>query len=317
MSQYLIRRLALTIPTIIGITIAVFVLVRIMPGDIVSMLAGQYGAADAETRAALIREFQLDDNIVEQYGSWFLRIVRGDFGESLISGRTVSSEIATRLPVSLQLGTMALLVSVVLGVTIGIISATQQNTVLDYAGRIFAIGNLAAPNFWIALLLIAAAGRYFQWGVPPTSFPGLTSDPVGSLKFLLVPAILTGTSSSGSVMRWTRTTLLEVMRQDYVRTARAKGLTETTVIYKHALKNALIPVVTVIGLSLPNIMVGSIIIEQVYSIPGMGRYYLQSLSTLDFPIIQAIFLIYGSGVVLTNIAVDVTYAWLDPRIRYS
>jgi peptide/nickel transport system permease protein len=244
-------------------------------------------------------------------------VVRGDLGSSLITGRTVKSEVARRLPISLQLGAMAIFFSVALGLPIGIMSAIKQNSKGDFVGRSLAIGFLAAPNFWIALLLISLAGRYFHFMVPPSSYVGFSESPISSLKFLFVPALLTGASSSGSLMRYARTTMLEEMRRDYIRTARAKGLHERAVIWRHGLRNALIPVVTVIGLSIPSIITGSIIMEQVYSIPGMGRYYFQSLNTLDFPAIQGIFLLYGIAVVFVNLAVDLMYSWINPRIRYS
>jgi peptide/nickel transport system permease protein len=187
----------------------------------------------------------------------------------------------------------------------------------DYAGRSLAVAFLAAPNFWIALLLISLAGRYFHFMVPPPSYPSFIEDPISSLKFLATPALLSGASSSGALMRYTRTAMLEEMRRDYIRTARAKGVAESAVIIKHGLQSALVPVVTVIGLSIPGMITGSIIMEQVYSIPGMGQYYFQSLNSLDFPVIQGIFLIYGVAVVFVNLAVDIAYSWINPRIRYS
>jgi peptide/nickel transport system permease protein len=176
---------------------------------------------------------------------------------------------------------------------------------------------LAAPNFWLALILIALAGRYFQWGVPPASYTGITDDPVANLKFMMVPAIILGASAAGGIMRFTRTAVLEVLRQDYVRTAWAKGLRERVVVTRHVLRNALIPVITVIGLSIPNLVGGSVIIESVYSIPGMGRLYITSINTLDFPMVQAINIVDALAVLLANLGVDLAYSWIDPRIRYS
>lgn len=317
MQLYVMRRVALGLPTVIGVSVVVFVLLRLMPGDIVSLMAGDFGAANAETRAAILAEFRLDQNVAQQYVGWVGDVVRGDLGTSLISNRSVGSEVARRLPISLQLGAMALFFSVVIGLPVGVLSAVRQNSPGDYIGRSVAIGALAAPNFWIALLLIALAGRYFHFMVPPTAYEGFGENPVASIKFLLVPAFLTGVSHSGSLMRYARTSLLEEMRRDYIRTARSKGLPERTVILRHGLRNALIPVVTVIGLGIPGIITGSIIMEQVYSVPGMGRYYLQSLAILDFPVMQGIFLLYGVAVVGVNIAVDLMYAWINPRIRYS
>jgi peptide/nickel transport system permease protein len=315
--RYVIRRIVLSIPTLFGVSVVVFTLIRLLPGDVVSLMAGDFGAASQATRDAIMAEFHLDQNIPRQYLEWIGHILRGDLGASLISGRDVSSEVARRLPISFQLGAMALVFSVALGVPIGLLSAVRQNSKGDYLGRSVAIGFLAAPNFWIALLLISLAGRYFHFMVPPTNYVGFSEDPVSSFKFLLMPALLTGASHSGALMRYARTAMLEEMRRDYIRTARSKGLGERSVITRHGLRNALIPIVTVIGLGIPGIITGSIIMEQVYSIPGMGRYYLQSLNNLDFPVIQGIFLLYGIAVVFVNLAVDIMYSWINPRIRYS
>lgn len=305
------------LPTLFGLTIVVFVMVRLYPGDVLAVIAGDYGAISQETKDAILADFRLDRNIPQQYLLWLGDIIRGDFGTSLVSGRSVRDEIGYRLPISLQLGVMALIASICIGIPIGVISALRRNSFADYAGRSFAVAMLAAPNFWIALLLIALAGRYFPWGVPPASYPGLSTDPIANLKFMLVPALIIGASASGGLMRFTRTALLEVLRQDYVRTAHAKGLGEQAVIVRHALKNALIPVVTIIGLSLPGIVGGSVIIETVYSIPGMGRYYITSIGSLDFPVVQAINLVSAIVLLVANLGVDISYSWLDPRIRYS
>ncbi len=317
MQRYIARRVVLLLPTLLGVSLLVFTLVRLYPGDVTVTVAGDYGSLSPEAKAALLSEFKLDKNIPQQYAIWSGKVARFNFGTSLISGREVRSEIRQRLPVSLQLGLMALTVSVVFGISIGVISALRQNSLADYAGRTFAISMLAAPNFWVALLVIAVAGRYFHWGVPPASYPYLQQDPVGNIKFMAVPALIIGASTSGGLMRFTRTAMLEVLRQDYVRTAYAKGLHERTVVMRHALKNALIPVVTIVGLSLPGIVGGSVIIETVYSIPGMGRYYITSVGLLDFPVVQAINLVTAFVLLISNLGVDISYSWFDPRIRYQ
>lgn len=317
MQAYIIRRLILMIPTLLGLSFLVFLMVRLMPGDIVALIAGDYGAASPETREAILKDFQLDANIPTQYARWLVQMARLDLGTSLISSRSVAEELGNRLPVTLELGVLALFFNVVIGVPAGIISAVKQNTWADYTSRSLAIGLLAAPNFWIALILFALAGRYFHWAVPSTTYVPFTENPVGNLKLMLVPALILGGAGSGGVMRFTRTAMLETLRQDYVRTARSKGLTERVVVLRHALRNALIPVITILGLTIPNLVGGSIIIETVYSIPGMGRYYLSGISQLDFPIVQAIALVSALAVVFANLAVDLTYSYLDPRIRYS
>ena len=317
MQKYILRRIILMIPTLFGLTFLVFAMVRLVPGDIVALIAGDFGATSPEVRAAILTDFGLDANIPLQYVRWLGDIARFDIGTSLLSGRSVTSELSDRLPVTIELGLLALSFNVLLGIPIGVISAIRQNTTADYVGRSLAIGMLAAPNFWIALLLITFAGKYFTWGVPPTVYVGITEDPIANLKLMLVPALILGASSSGGVMRFTRTAMLEVLRQDYIRTAQSKGLTERAVIVRHALKNALIPVVTVIGLGIPGIVGGSVIIEAVYSIPGMGRYYISAVQQLDFPVVQAINLISAVVIVFANLGVDLSYAWLNPRIRYS
>jgi len=317
MQRYIIRRIVLMIPTLFGLTFLVFVMVRLVPGDIVALIAGDFGATSPEVRAAILADFGLDKNVPQQYVLWLGDLLRLDLGQSLISGRTVTSELSNRLPVTLELGLIALLFTVAVGIPVGIISAVRQNSASDYIGRSFAVGMLAAPNFWIALILIALAGRYFRWGVPPAVYVGITENPISNIKFMLVPAFILGASGSGGIMRFTRTAMLEVLRQDYIRTARSKGLMERVVIIRHALRNALIPVVTVIGLGIPGLVGGSVIIEAVYSIPGMGRYYLSSIQQLDFPVVQAINLVSALVVLFGNLVVDISYSWLNPRIRYS
>jgi peptide/nickel transport system permease protein len=222
-----------------------------------------------------------------------------------------------RLPVTFELSILAIFFSLVIAIPVGIISAIRQDTAADYVARSFAISLLAVPGFWVGLLLITLASRYFTWGVPPESYTKFTADPIANLKHLFVPALILGAGLSGGVMRFTRSAMLEVLRQDYIRTAWAKGLRERVIIMRHAMRNALIPVVTVVGLQLPILVGGTVIIEQVYSIPGMGRYYVESVNTLDYPVIQAINVIVALVVVFANLAVDLLYSVLDPRIRYS
>lgn len=305
------------LPTLFGLSVIVFIMVRIVPGDIVALIAGDYGATSPETKQAILKEFGLDENIPLQYVKWLGRLGRGDLGHSLISGRSVQDELSRRLPVTFELGMLAMLASVAIALPVGIISAVRQNTASDYAGRSFAIGLLAAPNFWVAILLFTAAGKWFTWGVPPLTYVPFMDSPIGNLKQLAVPALLLGAGLAGTVMRFTRSAMLEVMRQDYVRTAHAKGLTERAVIMRHALKNALIPVITVIGLQIPVVVGGVIVIETVYGIPGMGRYYISAIRTLDFPVVQSINLVVALITVLSILVVDILYSVLNPRIRYA
>lgn len=317
MQFYVARRLLLMIPTLLGVTFIVFVMVRAVPGDVIDLLTGDFGAASEETKEALRKEYQLDDNMVVQYVRWIGRVVQFDFGNSILSDRTVMSELKSRLPVTLELGILAIICSLFIALPVGIMSAIRQDTAWDYAGRSFAIGLLAIPGFWVGIVLITMAGRYFTWGVPPKDYIAFTDNPLGNLRAMIVPAMILGAGLSGSVMRFTRSAMLETLRQDYIRTAWAKGLRERRVIISHALRNALIPVVTVVGLQLPILVGGTVLIETVYSIPGMGRYYVSSVSSLDYPVVQAINVIVAVVVVFVNLGVDLTYSILDPRIRYS
>ena len=317
MQRYILRRLLLMLPTLIGVTFVVFTMVRAVPGDVIDQILGDYGAGDQETKAALREEYSLDGNVATQYVRWLGDVVRFDFGKSIISDRDVMGELQRYLPVTLELSLLAIFFSLLIAIPTGIISAIRQDTWLDYGARSFAIGLLAIPGFWVGLMLITMAGRYFTWGVPPKSYITFTDDPVGNVRMLIVPAMILGAGLSGGVMRFTRSTRLEVLRQDYVRTAWSKGLRERVIITRHVMRNALIPVVTVVGLQLPVLVGGTVIIETVYSIPGMGRYYVASVNQLDYPVIQAINVLVALVVVFANLGVDLIYSVLDPRIRYS
>jgi peptide/nickel transport system permease protein len=317
MQRYLIRRALLILPTLLGVSFVVFAIVRLAPGDVITVISGDFGASNKESREALKKEYGLDKNIPQQYVTWLGEVGRFDLGKSILSNRTVTSELKTRLPITFELGLMAIVFSVIVAVPIGIVSAIRQDTAWDYIGRSFAISLLAVPGFAVALILITFASRSFTWGVPPRTFVHITDDPIGNFKMLAMPAIILGASLSGSVMRFTRSTMLEVLRQDYIRTAWSKGLRERSIIMRHALRNAFIPVITVIGLQLPVLVGGTVIIESVYSIPGMGRYYIDAVNQKDYPVIQAINLVVALVVVFANLGVDVMYSVLDPRIRYS
>lgn len=316
MQRYIIRRLLLMIPTLLGVTFVVFVLVRSVPGDIADIITDG-GSADQATKDAVRKEYSLDQNIPTQYVRWLGSVVRLDLGKSILSHRPVSEELKHRLPVTFELGILAIFFSMLIALPVGIISAVRQDTAADYIGRSFAIGLLAAPGFWIAILLITLAGQYFTWGVPPREYIAFTDNPLGNLRMLAVPAMILGGGLSGGVMRFTRSTMLETLRQDYIRTAWSKGLRERSIIIRHALRNALIPVVTVVGLQLPLLVGGAVIIEQIYSIPGIGRYYIAATNQHDYPIIQGINLVVATVVVFANLGVDLVYSILDPRIRYT
>lgn len=305
------------IPTLLGVTFVVFIMVRAMPGDVATLILGEFGAGDAAAKEAILKEYSLDDNVVLQYVRWLGHLIQFDLGSSIVSGRPVMDELSNRIPITFQLGLMAIFFSLLIAVPVGIISAIRQDTWADYFGRSFAIGMLAVPNFWVALIVISLSSTRFHWAVLPRSYVPFTEDPIGNLKYLWFPALLLGAGLSGSVMRFTRSTMLDVLRQDYIRTAWAKGLRERAIITRHALRNALIPVVTVVGLQLPILVGGTVIIESIYNIPGMGRYYISAILTLDYPVIQGINIIVALVVVFANLGVDLTYSILDPRIRFS
>jgi peptide/nickel transport system permease protein len=326
MQKYILQRIALTFPTIILITILTFVGLRaILPGDVVDLIIGEYGGHDPAFRERLEAELGLSDGIPEQYAKWVgiawfwgdePGILQGDFGKSLHSGRAVSTEVQHRIVVSLELGAWGQATAVLVSVPLGVWAAVRQDKWPDYALRSFAILVAAVPNFWIAILIITFGSLWFDWA-PPITFRYLHEDPLAHLQIMLLPALIIGLTPSGYLLRLTRTQMLEVMRQDYIRTALSKGLSENTVLYKHALRNALIPIVTIIGVGLPGIISGTVIFEQIFLIPGMGRYLVEAVNNLDYPVIQGLTLMFALVLLFAVILVDVSYAYLDPRIKFS
>lgn len=311
MLAYVFRRLVLFIPTVMIVVTAVFVLIRLIPGDTVTLMVqdNQYGASVDALRERL----GLNDSIYSQYVRFIGDLLTGDLGKSLNTNRTATEELRARGPVSLQLGLMSLVVSVSIALPVGILSATKAGTLWDYVARSFAIGMLAIPNFWLATMVIVIPSVLWNWSVAP-KYVSLVDDPLQNLRVMILPAFIAGAAASAGVMRMTRTMILEVQRQDYIRTARAKGLTGRTVIIRHTLRNSLVPVVTVIGLQVPVIISGSVIMEQVFGIPGMGRFLLSNISQRDYPMIQSMTLVFALVVMSVNLLVDLAYPLLDPRI---
>jgi len=311
--KYALKRLLIALPSLLLATVIVFSLSRLIPGDVVTLMMeeNQYAKDLAEMRAKL----GLDRPIHRQYLEWIGRAVTGDLGRSLYSSRPITTELTYRLPVSLELGAVALVVAVLLGVPIGIVSAVRQDTVRDYVARSAAIMGLAVPGFWLGTLVVVLPAIYLGWS-PSIQYTAFGADPWRHLAQFLLPGFLLGVASAASIMRLTRTQLLEVLRQDYVRTAWAKGLRERWVVLKHSLKNALIPVVTVLGIQVAQILSGTVIFESIFGLPGMGRYLFDSITERDYPAIQGINLVVVTTVVAINLLVDLVYAWLDPRIRY-
>ncbi len=312
MLTYLIRRLAFFVPTAFIVVTAVFLLIRLIPGDTVDLMVQDNGYAPSAD--ALRERLGLNDPIYVQYVKWLGDLAGGDFGTSLHTGRTATQELKARGPVSLELGLMSLTISLLIAIPVGIISASKSGSVVDYGMRSFAIGMLAIPNFWFGTMVIVIPSVLWNVSVVGKWVP-LFDDPVGNLKLMIFPALIGGAAASASVMRMTRTMVLEVNRQDYIRTAKAKGLASPTIVWRHTLKNALIPVVTLVGLQVPVIISGSVIMEQVFSLPGMGRFLLDNISQRDYPMVQAMTLLFVFVVLTVNLVVDLLYPILDPRIN--
>jgi peptide/nickel transport system permease protein len=317
MQRYVVERLLLVIPTVLGVTMLLFLVMRVfLPADVVDLMLAQADRVrDPELRQQLEEEYGLDRSIAVQYVSWLGDLAQGDLGNSLHTRRPVTDELQKRLPVTAELGFLALVISMVIALPVGVIAAIRQDTPIDYLLRGTAILILAVPGFWLALLVITYGARWFGWA-PPVSYTSPIEDLGNNLKMMWLPALILGINLTGGVMRFTRTTLLEVLRQDYIRTAWAKGLRERTVVTRHALRNGLIPVVTIIGLELPLLIGGTVIIETVFNLPGVGRYVVDSFNQLDYPIAQGVTLLLALAVIFANLAVDIAYVYLDPRIRY-
>lgn len=316
MQTYILRRLLLLIPTVLGVTFVVFIGVRFLPGNVIDQIVADQGTITQETREEIEERLGLNDPVPQAYASWLGNMLRGDFGDSLISRRPVTTELRDRIPVSIELGLLAMLFSVTVALPVGVLSAVKQDTRTDYVARSFSIMLLAVPSFWAGQMAIVFGFQFFGW-TPPLQYRQFWDEPLTNLGIMWVPAIILGGILSGSVMRLTRSTMLEVLRQDYVRTARAKGLREHNVLIRHALRNAVLPVVTVIGLQVGITVGGTVVLERIFSLPGMGRFLLASLENRDYPVVQAVVLIAAVVVLTANLIVDLSYAIIDPRIRYS
>ena len=321
MGKYVIRRCLLIIPTLVMVYTIVFVMTRMLPGNAVDVLlrrAQQLGAGGkGGNREALEKFLGLDVPTHIQYlQSVKDMVLHGDMGTSLLTGVPVMDTIVERLPVTIELGVIALILALLMSVPIGVYSAIRQDQISDYIFRTVSVVFIAAPGFWVATLIILYPSIWWQWQ-PPTDLIEFSESPLGHCKVFLIPSFILGMAMAGTIMRMTRTMMLETLRQDFIRTAYSKGLREKIVIGRHALKNALIPVVTIAGAELPVLIGGSVIIEQIFSLPGTGRLLVDALGKRDYPMMSAINLIFATAVVFTNLLVDISYAYLDPRIRYS
>lgn len=319
MGQYIAQRLLLAVLTLFLVTLIVFTLLRVVVplfyADAVDLLAGEYGRNDPELTRRLREQYGLTASLPVQYMQWLGQILRGDLGRSLFNGRPVTQEIRDRLPVSFELGLVGLLSGLLFSVPMGVLSAVRQDRWPDYVLRGLAILLNAMPGFWLAILIITFGSLWFQWA-PPLDFAYLHDNPVQHVKIMLLPALLIGLTPSAGLVRIVRTQMLEVLRQDYIRTAHAKGLDGRAVVLRHGLRNALIPVVTVVGLSLPGLIAGTALFESIFTLPGMGQYLVSSVGNLDYPVIQSTNLIFAALIVTANLLVDLSYTVLDPRIRY-
>ena len=319
MRAYVIRRLLLLIPTLLILTILVFLSVRFIPGDVIDTMAGRLEAMGVGAnidRAALERMLGLDQPVYVQYGRWMGGILlRGTLGNSLLGDWSVEQAIGDRLPLTIELGVLSVVMGLLIAVPVGIYSAMRRNTAADYVGRSFAVIGLATPNFWLALMVMIFPAIWWGWS-PPMEYIPLVEDPLGNLGIFIIPSLILGTALSAATMRMTRTMMLEVLRQDYIRTAWSKGLKERVVVVRHAVKNALIPVVTLVGLQLPIIVGGAVIMENIFNLPGLGRLMLIALTERDYPVVSGINLFFGTAVLMFNLLIDIIYSYLDPRIRY-
>jgi len=312
--RYILNRVALAVPTLFLVSVMVFALMRLMPGDVATRMVE--GHAYAPTLKALRHDLGLDRPVYVQYSDWIGGIVlRGDFGRSYWTRQPILEEFVRRFPVTLELAALTILVSVVLGVAIGIVSAVRQDTASDYVGRILAILALSVPYFGLAVLVVVLPSIYFKW-TPVWTYVAFSTDPLANLKIMTIPALVFGVTRAGPIMRIMRSALLDVLRQDYIRTAWSKGLGERTIILRHALKNAMIPVISLIGLQMPLYIGGSVIIEAIFRLPGVGLFFFEALTRLDYPVVQSVNLIIAAMVVGLNLLIDLSYAFLDPRIRY-
>lgn len=329
MRAYVIRRLLLIVPTLVLVTILVFMTVRFIPGSVIDLMVAEMSMeaslGQQISESYIKQSLGLDQPIHVQYFRWLgvmpqkdgqvKGVLEGDLGNSLWSGRSITSEMGAKIPVSFELGLIALITSLIVALPIGIYSAIRQDTWGDYAGRTFAILAISLPGFWIATMVIVYPSIWWGWS-PSMEYIPFFKDPVGNLVQFIIPGVIMGMTMSGATMRMTRTMMLEVLRQDYIRTAWSKGLAERTVILRHAMKNAMIPVITMVGMQLPILIGGAVITEQIFALPGIGRYLVDAINRRDYPIISGINLVIATMVLFVNLAIDLTYAWLDPRVQY-
>lgn len=316
MGGYILKRMVLALPVLFGITVVVFLLVRLIPGDVIDAMLGTEASLRPEVREQLRKTLGLDRPLHVQYVTWLADIVRGDLGRSLRTGQPIVENLSGKLPITLELALLSIVMSLIIAIPLGVISALRRNSSSDFVVRLLGTAGLSLPNFWLATMLILIASRYFRWGAA-LIYVSPFEDPIENLKQMLLPSLALALGLTAVVMRMTRSSLLEVLSQDYIRTARAKGLLERGVLYRHALRNALLPIVTIVGIQTGHLLGGAVIIEQIFGLPGLGWFLLNAIYQRDYPAVQAGVLILAIIFVLTNLIVDLLYAILDPRIKFT
>ncbi len=315
MLQYTLRRVLMLIPTLLGMALLIFVMVRMLPGDYVDALVGSDSTMSSADKEAIRASYGLSDPLPVQFVRWIGGLLSGDLGVSFRTGQPISKILRSSLPITLELAFLSSLVSVVIAIPLGIFSATRRNSHVDFWARVLGLIGLSFPNFWLATVFLLATSLLFKW-VPPVNWISPFTNLRGNLTQVMMPVLALSLQLIAIQMRMVRASMLEVLRLDHIRTARAKGLSERTILYRHALRNAFIPVITVIGLQLGVLMGGSVIIEQIFGLPGLGWFLLQAIYNRDYPIIQAAALFLATVFVVINLLVDLLYGWLDPRISY-
>ena len=316
MRVYIAKRAVLAVPTLLLVSVVVFSLMHLIPGDAVIARLQEVGSVTDETIHAMRHELGLDKPFYQQLGDWLWGLGRGDLGQSLWTREPVADRLVAAIPVSAELALGGLMLAVLIAVPLGVLSAIRQDSWMDYLARLFVIFGISLPDFWVGTLLILYLSLWFGF-LPPLGYTALCDDPIRNLQQFLLPMLVLGLRLSATTARMVRSTMLEALRQDYIRTARAKGLRETFVVYQHALKNAVIPVVTILGTQLSTLLGGTVILETLFSLPGVGFLMFSSIGFRDYPQIQANVLFLSVVLVVVNLLVDISYAWLDPRIRYQ
>lgn len=313
MAEYIVRRLIFGIFVLFIMTTFIFIIMRAVPGDVVTLQLANSGAT-AEQMDALKAEMGLDKSVLGQLVDWVSNAVKGDLGNSLWSGQEVSKIILERLPVTIQLAIMSIVLAIIIGIPIGVISAVKQNTFIDHFLKVISIGGLSIPNFWLGLIMLTVLSLVLNW-IPPLGYQSFAENPFVNIQQMFLPAICLAITLSASIVRMTRSAVLEVLHSEFIRTVRAKGAKEGIVIFKHALRNSLVSVITLIGLQIGYLLGGTVVLESIFALPGLGSLIFESVLVRDYPIVQSTVLVFGAMFLLVNLIVDVMYGWVDPRIR--